>query len=194
MDMIYGRRMIGNVLLSVTLSAMAGCDSGRMTGMHQETGAPTQAESALMNSRIDESRGRLWVLTTEGVDLYESRQRRKLAHFDIPNWIWARQPYACPPDLALSPTGEVLITSNVVPTVWRLDPSIPVITRHELVLMDTPGQEFGFTSLEYSKAQEAFIGVSSVGGSVWRVDSLLREASRMPEAQALSKACGSKAG
>src|SRR5256885_13970178 len=75
---------------------------------------------------------RAWELGRDGVYLVDSAGPAKLARLE--GWQWAAAAYACPPDLAVGPQGEAVITSNVLPVLWRVDPQTLAVTVHSLAL------------------------------------------------------------
>ena len=111
--------------------ALAGCDAGVNT---RETGSEHSAERVLPawyqgNARVlrvqaDVARERLWVLTEDALELYDLSRRQRLAQVALQDWVWAHEPYACPPDLALDAKGAAIVSSNVVPVLWRIDPTL----------------------------------------------------------------------
>jgi len=88
--------------------------------------------------------------------------------------------YACLPDLALGPRGEVVITSNIVPTLWRIDPETLAVSMHPLVLEADTGKDVGFSGLVYSSEHGAFFAVSDPHGSLWRIDAPFTSARKIP--------------
>src|SRR5262249_30850700 len=93
-------------------------------------------------------------------------------------------------DLAVGPRGDVVVTSNVLPVVWRIDNASFQVTRHELVLDQNSGRDIGFAGLAYSPQQGAFVAVSGLDGSFWRIDPLLRRAQQVPLSSPIARACG----
>ena len=203
---VLSKGSAANVLgvLAIAVAA-AGCDGGATSaGIREqkidtsgseredlvESLPPDQGERPILRYQVDAARSRLWALTSDGVDLYEARTHEKLAHIALPDWLWVGEPYSCQPDLALGRQGEALISSNVVPTLWRVDPVTLAASRHELVLDEDTGKDIGFTGLVYSAKQDAFFAVSSSRGSLWRIDSQLRRAQNISLSAPLPKACG----
>jgi len=123
-----------------------------------------------------------------GVELYDAATQRKVAQIALPDWLWAGSQYAGPPDLAIGPRGEAVISSNVVPTLWRVDPVTFAVSKHDLAIEDDTGRDIGFTALAYSAQQGAYFGVSPTQGSLWRIDPLLRRAQNVPLSAPLPKA------
>lgn len=186
-----GKQIGVKVLAALAMVAsLQACESGGTLAGLREGGATPIVSSSIIRQRNDPARGRLWVLTRDGMDVYESLQRRKLAHFEIPGWTWVHEPYACAPDFALGPKGEVVITSNVMATLWRVDPESLAISRHEIAVEPGTGREFGFTGLTYSSSRGAYYGVAALDGSVWRIDPQLRVAREPALSVSSARACG----
>jgi len=198
MNGIVSRRSAANVLGMVAIAvAVAGCDSDAASSSAPRAGVAESipqdwylGERPILRSQTDTARGRLWVLTSEGVELYDLATRQKVAQVALPDWVWADRQYACPPDLAIGPRGEAVISSNVVPTLWRIDPVTLAASKHELVLDEDTGKDVGFTGLAYSAQQGAFLAVSGLHGSLWRIDAQLGRAQSIPLSAPLPKACG----
>lgn len=208
---IASNRIAVNVLSVVAImAALAGCESGAAPRNAVEPqGGATASElreevaetregtapdwyrggQPVLRHRIDAARDRLWVLTREGVELYNVNTREKVAHIALPRWTWAGAPYSCSPDLALGPRGEALVTSDVLPKLWRVDPVTFSVSEHEPVL-DADGQrDVGFTGLTYSPDQGVFFAISSFHGSLWRIDPQLGRAQKIPLSSPVADAC-----
>lgn len=130
----------------------------------------------------DASRNRTWLLQPDGVYLNGKR-------FELPGWIHAGEPYACGPALAVDAQGAAVVSSDVVPVLWRIDPLKSQVTTHPLVLDADADKDVGFSSLTYAPDQGVFFAVSSVYGSLWRIDPLLRRAQKIPLSAPVAKAC-----
>jgi len=153
------------VLAVLTIASLTGCDQ-----------AATPAVSPALRSQPDPVRERIWSLTRDGVSVQMGARPGKTM-VELPGWVWARTPWACPPDLALGPNGEAVVTSNVVPTLWKINPETLAVTVHPLQV-DTQ-MEIGFSQLVYSKEQGAFIAVSDTYGARWKVDAELTRAQKL---------------
>jgi hypothetical protein len=143
----------------------------------------------VLRQQNDAERGRHWVLTAEGVELYELSSGKLLAQIALPDWLWVGEEYACPPDLAIGYRGEVVVSSNVVPTLWRIDPVTLVASRHELAMEDDKGRDIGITGLAFSAQQGAYFAVSATHGALWRIDARLARAQSIPLSAPLPKSC-----
>lgn len=156
-----------------------------------ETALPDwyRGEKPILRFRTDAARDRLWVLTLDGVEVYEVATRRKLTQIALSGWIWVDEQYSCPPDLTLGPKGEALISSNVVPTLWRVDPVTLAASQHDLVLDQDTDRDIGFSGMTYSAEQGIFFAVSNLHGSLWRIDPLLKRAQKIPISTPVPSAC-----
>lgn len=150
--------------------------------------ASATADGAL-RFQEDSARQRAWVLTGNGVTVIDLKSRRALARVELPEWTWALEPYACAPELVLGPKGEAVISSNVVPALWRIDPVSFAVTRHEPLLDAHADKDVGFTGLAFSQAQGVFYAVSPFG-ALWRIDPLLRRAQKIDVSAPMLRACG----
>jgi hypothetical protein len=131
---------------------------------------------------------RTWHLSPTGVAVLDARTGKRVAEVDLPDWQWAGEPYSCDPAIAVGPGGEALVTSDVVPTLWRIDPVSLAVTTHQPVLDDDGDREVGFTGLVYSRVHAAYFGVS-YDGLLWRIDPLLRRAQKVALDVPVTGAC-----
>jgi hypothetical protein len=197
MNGIFSRRGAASVIGFAAIAvAVAGCDSDAAYRSAPSANVvenirhdPYQDETPNLRSKVDAVRGRRWVLTSDGVELYETSSGRKLAQIALPEWLWVSRDYACPPDLAIGPRGEAVITSNVVPTLWRVDPISLVASKNQLAIGEDTGKDVGITALMYSPQQGAYFAVSGAHGSLWRIDTQLQRAQSIPLPAPLPRTC-----
>jgi hypothetical protein len=128
-----------------------------------------------------------WVLSTDGVYLQQARKAR--IEIKLPEWQWAHEPYACPPAIAIGPRGEALVTSNVLPVLWKIDPQTLAVTVHHLQLDADTDKDVGFSGLVYSARDGAYFAVSELHGTLWRIDPLLRRAQKIALSEPVRGAC-----
>jgi hypothetical protein len=141
-----------------------------------QTGTEPQ-DGIEIRSQADAARGRSWSLTADGVILHDAATRQAVA-LALPDWHWAGPPFGRGPDLALGPRGEVVITSDVLPRLWRIDPASLEVTVHSPVRghAHPEGTDMGFARISYSAKHGAYYATGSADGSRWRIDPLLRRA------------------
>lgn len=135
-------------------------------------------ETGALNSVTDAAHERAYMLVRDGVEVLEPSTGRKVAQVELPGWIWATERYSCPPAIALGPGGDVLVTSNVLPTIWRIDHRTLATTTHEPVLDQDKGRDIGFTRLRWSQKLGSFVGSTDLG-ETWYVDRDLSRARKI---------------
>jgi len=119
---------------------------------------------------------RTWWLASDGVG---TRAPGLEALVALPGWQWVGEQHSCPPALAIGPRGEALVTSNVVPSVWRIDPDTLAVSLHELELDSDQDKDVGFSSLRYSSDAGVWLAFSAAHGSTWQIDSTLTRATKV---------------
>ncbi len=130
-----------------------------------------------LKSLVDDAHQRVYQLVRDGVDVVELTDGRKVGHVSLPGWVWASEPYSCPPDIALTPERDVLVTSNVVPTIWRIERQSLLVTKHELALDQDTSRDIGFTQLRWSAKLGTLVGTTDLGER-WYIDPYLSRAHR----------------
>ena len=139
--------------------------------------------------QVDAARNRVWLLTRDGVFLYDSLKPERIA-VALPTWVPAGTTPDCLPDLALGPKGEAVITSEGLPTLWRVDPDTLAVSAHPLALDDDTNKEIGFSGLVYSARQRAYFATTFQHGSLWRIDPGFTRAQKISLSERLPEACG----
>ncbi|MBI1943745.1 MAG: hypothetical protein HYS35_08770 [Betaproteobacteria bacterium] len=138
---------------------------------------------------VDAARSRAWSLTRDGVSLHDVTKAKAIA-VTLPGWRWAGAPFGCPPALALGPKGEAIITSDVLPMLWRVDPETLAVSVHSPALDGDADKDLGFSALTYSAKHGAYFALSHSNASLWRIDPFLRTAQKTPLAATAAKTCG----
>jgi hypothetical protein len=170
---------------------MSGCDLGAVPpeAARGERDAQ-QVRSPKARYQIDLERNRVWSLTQEGAFVIEASRPQNAVAVTLPGWLTVAARFGCLPDLALGPKGEAVITSNIVPTLWRVDPDTLAVTVHPLLLDADTDKDVGFSGLAYSPQHEAFFATSYVHGSLWRIDASLERAQKIPLSAPVKELCG----
>jgi hypothetical protein len=177
-------------VLAACVVTGGGCDLGAAAPQEINDTSPAQeGRASAVRFQVDATRNRIWVLTKDAVFLYDVAKPERIA-IALPEWTWVGAKYACLPDLALGPKGEAVITSNVVPTLWKIHPESLAVTVHPLVLDADSDKDVGFSGLAYSAQHAAFFAVSALHGSLWRIDPLFRRAQKIALSEPVQKACG----
>ena len=128
-----------------------------------------------------------WVVDAGELFLQEAGKPRRAV--TLPGWHWAGEPYACAPAVATGPRGEVVVTSNVVPVLWKIDPATLAVSVHRLQLDADTDKDVGFSGLVYSERDGAYLAVSEAHGTLWRIDLPLRRAQKIALSEPVRGAC-----
>ena len=153
----------------------------------------TQREESLpaLRVQLDPLRNRSWVLNDDSVSVYDATRRRLIQRIELSGWFYVSEVFACPPDLVITPTGAALVTSNIVPTIWEIDPESLVAREHRLALDVDNDKDVGFIGLAYARGGRELFGVSSLLGSLWKIDLITDRAQRVQLPGPNPDTCGS---
>ena len=116
---------------------------------------------------------RVWQLARNGVVAQDAGRTTRVP---LPDWIYAGPRFSCAPALAVGPNGEAVVTSDVVPTLWRVDSRTLAVTRHELKLDTDNDKDVGFIDLAWEAKEGAYFAASTADGALWRIDRELKAA------------------
>ena len=128
-----------------------------------------------------------WLI--EAGSLYLEQPGKPRRAITLPGWHWAGESYACAPAVATGPRGEVVVTSNVLPVLWKIDPNTLAVSVHRLQLDADTDKDIGFSGLVYSERNGAWFAVSELTRTLWRIDPLLRRAQKVGLSEPLHGAC-----
>lgn len=174
------------VTLAIVLTALAGAWVVT-TSPERESAADStsngDAAASLGHSYgltiFDPVRQELWSLSLDGVELRDARSRRVLHTVELQDWQWAGEPHTCDPRLAFGPTGEVIVSSDVLPWLWRINPTTLQATIHRPSMDADLEMDVGFAAFEYAPRHGVFYGVDHWHGSLWAVDPDLETARKI---------------
>lgn len=175
------------ILLAVLAAPIGGCNiDAAPARVVMETAHYPRPEARY---QVDAARNRLWILTRDGVFLYDILKPERIT-LALPAWVPAGPAVGCLPDLALGPKGEAVVTSEGSPTLWRVDPDTLAVSVHPLALSDDANKQIGFSGLVYSARQKAYFATSFQHGSVWRIDPGFTRAQKVSLSERLPEPCG----
>jgi hypothetical protein len=176
--------------LAVFIGSIAGCDGGVAPPQAAKSATdPARSQPPELRYQVDPARKRVWFLSRDGVFVYEVGTPHKVV-VPLPDWLWVGTHHSCLPDLALGPKGEAVITSNILPTLWRIDPETLAVSVHPLALDADTEKDVGFSALVYSPTHQAFFAVSDLHGSLWRIDPQFRKAEKIMLSAPIPETCG----
>jgi hypothetical protein len=174
--------------LAVAIASIAGRGSEAASAQATTTASDApRGQPPKLRYQADPGRNRVWFLSEDGVFVHDAAKSQKVA-VTLPEWQWVSD-FSCLPDLALGPNGEAVVTSNVLPTLWRIDPETLAVSVHPLVLDADTHKDVGFTGLVYSAGHQAYFAVSDLHGTLWRIDPLLGKAQKIALSAPIPRAC-----
>jgi hypothetical protein len=185
-------------LLAALCLSVAACDSDPpdatvsavdAAGVRPSTPKRHGGELPALRYQLDPTRNQLWVLDGAGIDVFDLSERFHKRRVALRDWVWVDEPYSCTPALALEPSGVALVSSNVVPALWRIDPETFAVRRHELALDTDLDRDVGFTGLAFAE-HGTLLAVSGIQGSLWRVDLWRGRAEKIALSRPVRGACG----
>lgn len=159
------------------LAALGSCDGS----VRREGPKPELLEIV----RIDTGGNRRWVLTQDALAVYDNVNRRRLRRIELPDWPLADPMHACAPDMVLDSSGALIVSSNVVPVLWRVDPRRFQVTRIPLALEADADKDVGFTALSFA-ADGALMAQGATFASLWRIDLAGARATKVASSPAAS--------
>jgi len=86
----------------------------------------------------------------------------------LSGWIEVADPHAAPPGVLVE-QGEIVISSNIVPDLWRLRAGTGRFERVPITVEPTQVRDIGFTMLRRA-ADGSIHARHSIDASLWRID------------------------
>lgn len=157
-------RLLATFLVVSSLNAAAAS-----AGIDSDCPGSRSADDAnVLVVRTDEARGRIWILGTDALYLHEKGVSAEPRSFRLPGWMHVIRSQACPPDMAIDYSGAAIVSSNIVPRLWRIDPESLAVIELDVRLHGDEGKDIGFTSLELLHPGSVRAS-SSTGRSRWEI-------------------------
>ena len=173
-------KLVSGICSAITLAAVmgfGGCSVGVAPIADNAGGSARQKQSSprtppsgghaeSFRMRLDVPRGRYWVLGPDHVSLYGVDDERLIGRTVLPGWYVAALKGL--PDMVLDQAGAAVISSNVVPTLWRVDPDSFKVTRLDITLQSKEYWDIGFTGLALA-ADGTLFGVTTLTTTLWNI-------------------------
>ncbi len=163
------------------------------TQLPQGTGAAgSRAQSTPVSSlpiaQRDAASNRVWSIANGVILLGNGQTGAIVRQFSLPGWINLDDQFSCAPDLIVDAVGNVVVSSNIEPTLWRIDAQSLAIERIEIAMDSEGDKDFGFTRLAFASRDE-LIALNTIQGSFWRIHLSARRASKLPLRRMTGGAC-----
>ena len=137
------------------------------------------SKSTVLRLRIDVPRDRLWVLDVGHVHVVDLATNRRIRSIALPNWTYSTHEDLCLPDLQLDEQGAALVSDNVQPKLWRIDPRDFSTIERNVKLDAHRNLDVGFSALAVGERGVIYAAMAAPG-LLWRVDSDLSRAENIP--------------
>ena len=143
-------------------------------------------ESNTLRVATDTAGGRLWALGLDEVRVYDTITKKLIRQIALPNW--SVNGAVCGPGLALDRSGSAFISSNVQPTLLRIDADSFALKVHEISLEGKEQWEIGFGAIAFN-ADGALYAITSSANSLWKIDVARASASMIDRYYPPPKTC-----
>ena len=154
---------------------------------------PVPAEEALrpaLRVQTDRARGMRWELGWGSASAYDTASGQLLDRIRLPGATLSNAQGACVPDMVLSRSGALIVSSNVQPMLWRISPARFEVERYDIEVDADQDKDFGFSGLAWSADEKELYAVSSTTGTLWRIDLASSKASKVELSAPVRGACG----
>ena len=158
--------LAANILAAL---AIAGCAESPQNPVQVP---PLQAEgpNAQLRVKMDPAHGRRWVLGWEAAVAYEDTSGRFIRRVPLTGASLSGARDTCRPDLLVSRSGAVIVSSNAEPVLWRIDPASFEVRRYDIALDSDASKDFGFSALAWDADESVLYAASAITGTLWRID------------------------
>lgn len=177
------------VLVTVAAIVFAGCSESQVP----PTGSPASRENGAhqaLRVKADLARGRRWELGWGAASAYDVASGQLIRRVPLPGASFAGTPQTCLPDMLLSRSGALIVSSDAQTTVWRVSPSHFEIERYDIAVDSDKDKDFGFSGLAWGADERVLYAVSAAMGTLWRIDLMSSTASKVELSSPIHGACG----
>ncbi len=152
----------------------------------------SQAEglhAAAVRVRMDSPRARRWELGWGEVFVYDVASGRFIRRIPLTGASMSGARGTCRPDLVVSRSGAVIVSSNAQPVLWRIDPASFEVRRYDIAPDSDRSKDFGFSALAWDVDEKTLYAASAVMGTLWRIDLDAATASKIELTAPIRGAC-----
>jgi hypothetical protein len=148
--------------------SIAGCTES----LSATTDVPAQAEGRheVVRVKADVPHARRWELGWGAVFVYDAASGRLIRRIPLADASMSAARGTCRPDLAVSRSGAVIVSSNAQPVLWRIDPATFEVRRYDIVTNVDRDKDFGFSAVAWDADEATLYAASAIMGSLWRID------------------------
>ena len=159
-------RLQATIIINVFSAVVA---AGCIQSSHQDPQDPVAIESKALSVRQDRSYGRRWELEWNAAVAYDSRTGKLIRRVPLTTTAQSGARGTCRPDLIVSRTGAVFVSSNSETALWRIDPASFEVRRYDILPDAEQQKDFGFSALAWDVEDKVLYARGSTSGTLWRI-------------------------
>jgi hypothetical protein len=129
-----------------------------------------EASSQTLRVKLDLARGRRWELGWDGLFAYDIASGELARKVTLPGATFAGDRDSAYPDMILSRSGAVIVSSNIEPRLWRVSPARFEVEVYDVETGDDAEIDFGFTQLAWVADERILQAKATPIGSEWIID------------------------
>ena len=168
---------------------IAGCSESRAP-IAEPVAAYEESVHRALRVKADLAHGRRWELGWGAVYVYDVASEQLVRRIPLPGASFAGAREACLPDILLSRSGALFVSSNAQPVLWRISPARFEVERYDIAVDSDKDNDFGFSGLAWGADEKVLYAVSAVMGTLWRIDLDSAAASKIALSSRIPGACG----
>lgn len=161
-------KFIAAILVVPTALALGGALAPEV--QYSDPPRPRAEISVPVNALTDLARGRRWELEWGAVSVYDAASGELLRRIALPGATFAAARDSCPPDILLSRSGALVVSSNAQPRFWRISPERFEVEVYDIAPNAENDKDFGFIGLGWINGENVLQATSSATRTTWRVD------------------------
>jgi hypothetical protein len=156
-----------------------------------EPAAPVEeALRPALRVKTDLARGMRWELGWGSASAYDTASGQLISRIRLPGATLSGAHGSCVPDMLLSRSGALIVSSNAQPMLWRISPARFEVERYDIEVDADQDKDFGFSGLAWSADERELYAVSAATGALWRIDLASAKASKVELSAPVRGACG----
>ncbi len=155
-------------ILSATVT-LAACVESR-DPVTEPRAKAEEAASPMLRVKEDLARGRRWELGWGTVHVYDIATGLLVQSISLQGANLSASRDTRLPDMLLTPSGAMIISSNAQPSLWRISPERFEVERFDVEVDRDNDKDFGFSDLAWTAGGRELHAVSAATGSAWRID------------------------
>jgi hypothetical protein len=174
---------------AVIFVMLAGCAES-WAPVAEPSAVREESAHEVLRVKEDRARGRRWELGWGAAYVYDVASGQLVRRIPLPRASFAAAREACLPDMLLSRSGALIVSSNANPALWRISPTRFEVELFDIAVDSNKDNDFGFSGLAWDVDEKVLYAASAVMGTLWRIDLESAAASKIVLSSSIPGACG----